>query len=304
MKVNIINFNNWLGGVDIFTALLKNGLEKQYNNYDISFNDNDYNNYDISFNDNDLNKYDIIHNNNPYNPIRSDILTFHSLDLRADLMDNVYNAVDKANIITCITEYQKKHLKKEYNIKVDYVINNFSDMLYYPKKMIPAGDSLSVGYIGRLDKDKGISDIYELAERFKNKNVKFYLIGYNQDGYKETENIEILGHFYNRRALCSLIDSIDLFIHPSRLDTMPISILDVIFRKKPIIIKKINSLFGLYKGVCYYSSVDDLEFILNAGIFNINRIEKTFNYCFKHYHPIKQIHKYHLLYSLIVENSI
>jgi glycosyltransferase involved in cell wall biosynthesis len=285
MELNIINYGNYKGGVDIFTILLKNELEQHYK-------------VNIKLNDRDLSKYDIIHNNNAYIPYISDILTLHSIEFESEYIKYLKNTINNTKYITGVSIYQKKLLKHKYGIKINKIINNFTDMFYYKKTLYPKSRILNIGYIGRLDKEKGINDLYKLSNDIK--NIKINLIGYNQDNYKQTKTVKIYPHIQNREALAQSIDTFDIAVFPTYNDTAPIAIMDCIARKIPTYARDIKPLKAVFKNsITYFKDYGELKELINGDI-EYNKIENGYKYAYNYFNPVNNVNEYWKLYNKMV----
>ena len=289
MKINLLNWNNWKGGADIFTYLLAKMLKENYNIDKIVFNDAS-------------NDYDIIHNNNCFNQRNSDILTIHGINIERE--DLFLNTVEKASVITSISEVQKDTLEDKYKINIDKVIYNFSDMLFYPKKIYPSYNGLIIGYFGRIEKKKIDNDFLKIIKDNKNSNIKFIFYGYWQDlklvdYLKSFKNVEVFNMITNRKALAEAIDLVDVVIHPSLEDVCPISIIDALFRKKVVIARELETLKEVFKdNLIYYNSYVELRDVFkNIDTLKYSYLkEKAFNYAFNNFNPLENSFKYYKIY--------
>jgi len=285
IKVNMLNFGHYRGGVDIFTKLLKNELERHFK-------------VDVKLNNKNYGMFDIIHNHNPYNPILSSILTLHTFNFDYRYEKAVFNSVDNSLILTTVSKYAKKKLRELYGFKTR-VIYNFSDMLNYPIKLYPK-HKLTIGYIGRLDKKKGIEDLIRLAVEHKNINV--VLCGYDMYGYSKLKinNLKVIEHIENREQLAKIIDMFDISVYPTYEDVNPISLIDCIFRKKIVLVRNIESLREFKKCYWFFEDYNELKELIFYD-YSINELENKFKNALKLFNPLENVYKYYKLYNICVE---
>jgi len=238
IKTLIYNYNNYIGGADIFTKILKEVMERYYK---------------VEFYYNDINKVegdiDIIHNHNAFIGVSSHILTIHGMDVNRHL-DFFYKTIEKSIITTCVSNYQKDYLEDSFKVNIDKVIYNFSDTYYYPKKNIPKED-IVVLFNSRFTMDKGIQYLLKFA--YENPDITLMLatdVGDNNTNEElalfkkmiHLRNVKYVGMIKDREKYSEVLDLADFVLLPTKEDTCPISAIDALLKGVPVITSDIESL--------------------------------------------------------------
>ena len=107
--------------------------------------------------------------------------------------------------------------------------------------MSDRNEIITITYIGRLLRSKGVEDLIRFAEKYDHPGVKFILAGgldkQNTDSIDLgsldiNDNVELLGHIDD---VVQLIDSSDVIILPSYREGLSRSLIEALSRGKPII---------------------------------------------------------------------
>jgi len=98
------------------------------------------------------------------------------------------------------------------------VIHNF---IFRPKKIKKKNNSFNVGFVGRLDKEKGHNKFIKIANKFQNSNIKFLLFG-NKNNELKNNNIKLFG-WRNKKFI---YNKIHLLLVTSPIENCPYSVLE------------------------------------------------------------------------------
>lgn len=180
--------------------------------------------------------------------------------------------------IVCISNGQIQMLR-ELNINISKVIhiplaidNIFFD---YPKQ-IRNNKVISILYLGRICREKGILDLLEVYRnlRLKTKNIKLILVGPIDSNFRSIlkeitnnntiEGLKILDPVYDDIEKIKLYDKASIFVHPSYTDTMPISIIEALSRGCIVIATNIASIPELIESVGVLVEPGDIKNLQEA----------------------------------------
>ena len=153
------------------------------------------------------------------------------------------------------------------------------------------GKHISIGFLGRMNKNKGIEDLLSIFNKLDTKNLTLKVGGYAESSYLEylqsisseeiKERISYLGYVSNRKAF---FDSVDLFVFPSFSEGLGLVLLEAMSFSKICITRDIlpmNSYLTEESGYLFKNNKEFLR-ILNQAIDDLrndnNKIKsKLFN---------------------------
>ncbi|MCW4450824.1 glycosyltransferase [Kaistella sp. BT6-1-3] len=154
--------------------------------------------------------------------------------------------------IVAVSEYDKNILKKEGIEKSVVTIYNGIQDVDTAKMIVPNinFDSLKKDFkivmcIARLSPQKKFGLFCEIAEKMSNEKVKFIWIGNKEEVKLTKDNILMLGEIANAQ---DYLRYADLFILPSNYEGLPISIIESLAYKKPIIASKVGGIVEILNG--------------------------------------------------------
>ena len=142
-------------------------------------------------------------------------------------------------LVIAVSESEKKEVQKFTNNVIR--INNGIDIEKFERELNNINkkknnDSIIIGTVGRIEYQKNPMLFNEIAESFP--NIKFLWIGDGSlRGELRSGNIEITGWLDRKEVLKRLLE-IDIYIQTSLWEGLPISVLEAMYLKKPIVAKK------------------------------------------------------------------
>lgn len=152
------------------------------------------------------------------------------------------DALSWADAVTVISKEAYEYYSK-LGFKVSYIPNAINiDSLSSQKER---KYERQIIFVGRLSKEKGISNLLEIAKNLPN-DIHLFIIGSGpeEDKVKETckqkSNLHFLGYQHHDRTI-SLIRGSDVIIQTSLVEGVSTTILEAMACKTPIIASKISS---------------------------------------------------------------
>lgn len=173
-------------------------------------------------------------------------------------------------------------------IKVPNFIK-LEEVIKTPKKINKTIDN--VVFIGFIQKEKGIYELYEVARLFP--EINFRLIGYPSLEFKKIvppHNVYIL-EGANRETIFNELDSADLFLFPSHTEGFSLALLEAMARGLPIVctnvgenremigtncggvITKVNSIEEIVDAIIL---MHDKELRASCSRYNIEKVKETY----------------------------
>ena len=137
-----------------------------------------------------------------------------------------------------LSDFEKKQLEERYAPKEVHVLPNCVDLeeaKSFSRHQLPAEKPLTIGYIGRIEPQKGMTELLQACKGLKTINIPFLL---KIAGKEEKENDylphfrEALGDQFSYMGIVSggekenFLKSIDILAFPSYFEGLPISLLE------------------------------------------------------------------------------
>lgn len=138
--------------------------------------------------------------------------------------------------IVVLSELERKAIVERYNVRNVSVLPNCVDVKEeHPLKIIPKDTPLTIGYMGRITKEKGMEFLLEACKSLRSDNICFKLMMAGKEDIQD-EFIprfkEILDSDFIYAGVVSgkkkdeFINKLDLFILPSFFEGLPMSLLE------------------------------------------------------------------------------
>jgi glycosyltransferase involved in cell wall biosynthesis len=154
--------------------------------------------------------------------------------------------LEKAALVHVLTEEESTEALAEIRPNVLRVIPNGVDLEDFPS--LPSrnkvGGDLTVGYIGRLSREKNLEALCAaFAKIVEDKPARLLLAGpVSTEGdliarRYAGSGIELVGPKFGRDKL-AFLDSVDLFVHPSKTDVFSIGAMEALARGIPLLISR------------------------------------------------------------------
>ena len=141
----------------------------------------------------------------------------------------------------------KEHLKKQLNLNnVEIIYNGIKvDNSKETSSEVTDFTGVKIGFIGRLDYQKGVDLLIKSLARLDYSDYKMYIIGAGQmenelkelvSTYELTSNVEFLGY---RDDISALINSFDFLVFPSRFEGFGLALAETFLREKTAVVTNI-----------------------------------------------------------------
>ena len=155
-------------------------------------------------------------------------LTFQLKTKRSNPLAKIYqrllmHCINKADGIYTLNPEDREYICKISNCKKDKIYNIpssilFSDYSVERKRKVDTKKTL-IGYVGRLSKDKSVSDLISAFNNIDNGNTELWIVG---DGPERSslekqakKNIKFIGYTTN---LSKYFNQLDIFVQPARIE--------------------------------------------------------------------------------------
>ena len=141
----------------------------------------------------------------------------------------------------------KEHLKKQLNLNnVEIIYNGIKvDNSKETSSEVTDFKGTKIGFIGRLDYQKGVDILIKSLARLDYSDYKMYIIGTGQmenelkelvSTYKLNSNVEFLGY---RDNISALINSFEFLVFPSRFEGFGLALAETFLREKTAVVTNI-----------------------------------------------------------------
>ena len=152
-------------------------------------------------------------------------------------------------------------------------------------------EDISIGFLGRLNKNKGIEDLLEVFNNINDEKITLKIGGHAEKSYlqyldkisfeEKRKNIKYLGYIKNRKKF---FDSIDIFIFPSFSEGLGLVLLEAMSFSKICLTRDISPMNGYLSNESGYlfndnnEMLDSLSQAINDYRLDSNKIKsKLFN---------------------------
>ena len=154
------------------------------------------------------------------------ILTIHSHFFNLSIKERIIGfltsvLVNYIDNVIFVSNFTKKWWIKNFSLfkRSKYkVLHNF---VFQPTKVKKNNNFFNVGFVGRLDKEKGVEKFIDISNKFQKKNIKFLLFGNKNNKFKN-DNIKMFGW----RNQNFIYNKIHLLLLTSPIENCPYSVLE------------------------------------------------------------------------------
>ena len=114
-------------------------------------------------------------------------------------------------------------------------------------------NQLTILFVGRVVKEKGIYELLDAFMKIKQPTLKLIIMGnYDQSDkilleYKENKSIEFLGEVRDKNLKYQIYANSDIFVLPSHIEAMPMTILEAMASGLPIIATNVGAIPEIIK---------------------------------------------------------
>ena len=183
--------------------------------------------------------------------ILSSIIKKHKIIYTAhNIFDNrlkLYKYSVQGARVIAVSIAVKEHLKKQLNLNnVEIIYNGIKvDNSKETSSEVTDFTGVKIGFIGRLDYQKGVDLLIKSLARLDYSDYKMYIIGAGQmenelkelvSTYELTSNVEFLGY---RDDISALINSFDFLVFPSRFEGFGLALAETFLREKTAVVTNI-----------------------------------------------------------------
>ena len=157
----------------------------------------------------------------------------------------IRSMINNSDAIITLSSKWENYFKKEFSPKEVYILNNAISKATHCTAPLPHTDRLVLLYLGRISEEKGLFDLVDLIRKHKeyfSDKIKLILGGLGDDkrlmDLIKKNNLEDMIEYVgwvDGKKKAFLLNRCDLFILPSLHEGLPISILEAMSYKKPII---------------------------------------------------------------------
>lgn len=167
-----------------------------------------------------------------------------------EIIVNIYdktigkNTINKFDKVICISDWEKKYLyklgcNKQKIIKIPNCIPN----IFFKKTIIqPKNKIKKILFLGRISPVKNIESIINIADKI---NANFEIVGPPEKEYfyklqnmikeKNIQNVFFKGPIYDLKKKIEVIDSVDIFLLPSKREALPQALVEAMARGKIVV---------------------------------------------------------------------
>ena len=188
--------------------------------------------------------------------------------LSMPLLVKIWN---KSDHIICISEEVEKWLTF-YKIKsrtsvINYWINNAK-----LENLEKTKESINIGFMGRINRNKGIEDLLEVYEELNEDMYNLFIAGSGKESYLkklndryDLKNVNFLGYISNKDKFFS---NIDIFVFPSYSEGLGLALLESMSYSKICISRDVppmNSILNHDSGYLFQNIEELKSIILDCG---------------------------------------
>ncbi|OTG63731.1 hypothetical protein B9T29_03215 [Acinetobacter sp. ANC 3903] len=222
-------------------------------------------------------------------------------------------AFHHAHTITAVSQYTAEITCKNFNSPYIITIPNWlpNAAFNYPKHRKKPHHPFKLLFLGRLSTRKG-ADLLPLIMKALGNNFELYYTVHPRDKINRNDypnNMKALGWSSNPEQIKTWIDEADTLLFPSRMEGMPLAVLESMARGLPIICSDSSSLpeiviSGVNGIICQTNNIDEY---IKAILILYKDTEKwisfsknAYHYMHMHYTEKQIIEKYINLYISII----
>jgi len=205
--------------------------------------------------------------------------------------------LNNADKVVSVSKYSKHKLEDAFGYNDSTVIYNGVDTdVFKPNsaKKIDYGfndKKFTLLFVGNLNKRKGIDLLYKIMRQLGDEFILITTSGLSKNVKKISDNIVTVGRV-GERALIDLYNICDVFLFPSRLEGLPLTVIEAMACAKPVIATNTSSIPELVENgkgglLCNVDDVsdfvykikyaaDDRDTFSKMGIYNREVISRDF----------------------------
>ncbi|HOI69466.1 MAG TPA: glycosyltransferase family 4 protein [Methanothrix sp.] len=184
-------------------------------------------------------------------------------------------SLNKADKVVSVSEYSKHKLDDAFGYNDSIVIYNGVDINVFkptPVKKIDYGfndKTFILLFVGNLNKRKGIDLLYKIMRQLGDEFMLITTSGLSKNVQKTSDNIVTVGRV-SERTLIDLYNICDAFLFPSRLEGLPLTVLEAMACAKPVIATNTSSIPELVENgkgglLCNVDDVSDFVYKIKYG---------------------------------------
>ena len=188
--------------------------------------------------------------------------------LSMPLLVRIWN---RSNQIICISQEVKNWLTT-YKIKSNISVVNYWITKTKLEKLEETKESINIGFMGRLNKNKGIEDLLDVYEDLSEEGYNLFIAGSGKEAYLkklneryDLKNINFLGYISNKIEFFS---NIDIFVFPSHSEGLGLALLESMSHSKICITRDVapmNSILNKNSGYLFKNNGELKSIILDCG---------------------------------------
>jgi len=134
----------------------------------------------------------------------------------------------------CMSLHEKLHEWGVNGSKITKPVYNGVDTEVFKPINISRSEKFTVGYVGRICPEKRVYEFLRIAEKLKNKDIKFVMAGPKAMDVKFPENVHYFGKLpFEKMPI--FYNTIDLLVLPSLTEGFPSVILEAYACEKPVL---------------------------------------------------------------------
>lgn len=194
---------------------------------------------------------------------------YHKFEKKSNLLIKkmIHHMIDNSDAIICLSANWEQYYKTSFHPNKVFILNNIIPKPVTQKTVIEK-DIIQFLFLGKIYKEKGIYDLLEVVHKNKDylQGKAKIIIGGNGeteelinkiDQLKISNIVEFIGWISGKQKEKLLVES-DIFILPSYYEGLPISILEAMSYKSPIISTDVGGISTIVKN-------DENGFLIKPG---------------------------------------
>jgi glycosyltransferase involved in cell wall biosynthesis len=154
--------------------------------------------------------------------------------------------LERAALIHALTEEESTDALAHFQPKAMTVIPNGVDLKDFPSILVRERSSqhLKIGYLGRISQEKNLDALCEAFSKVNSDNKMRLLLAGPDSTYGDRiknrwsqHGVVLVGPKFGAEKF-NFLDSIDLFVHPSKADVFSISAMEALARNVPLVLSR------------------------------------------------------------------